>query len=491
MPNSINEIKQINIEDILPNRSQPRINFDEKKLNELADSIKKYGIIQPLVVRKLDNKYEIIAGERRLKAAYKVNLKVVPAVILEIDDKTASELAIIENLQRENLNPIELAKSYQNLTNYEPKEKISESLSKQENVIENKIKLLNLPIEIQNALQNNEISEGHAKLLLSVKDENKQKELLNRITKEKIAVSSLSEIIKNDTPIPEVNEIDINPNMQKALSGINLVDKKSETFNDTNKEIVEGKNMDNNMDKTQMINIDEIKSAAQDINKEEPTADLNNLLKIEKGYEPVKPVEEKPKFSFAGKFFPSLEDESANMDIGSNFTNNANNVEISFPNIGENSNETINPINEEQPIPQNTVTSQATLTKDENVVMPNTMEMQKEEVTSIPPYITPNIRENNQETKNPINEEQPILENVVTTEPTEINNNVNNNVEEPFINEYNEQEEQPITNNAPSLRNAINMSRDLANKLESIGFNIDLEELDLQNEYQVIIKIQK
>ena len=166
------EIVYINVYDIIPNRFQPRQRFDDNKLNELANSIRKYGIICPLILRKLDNKYEIIAGERRYKAALIVGLKTVPSIILEVSDQESAELALIENVQREDLSSIEEAKSYDNLLKNESlsKEQISQSISKNIATIETKLRLLDLSEKAKDALLHNLISEGHAKVLLKLNE---------------------------------------------------------------------------------------------------------------------------------------------------------------------------------------------------------------------------------------------------------------------------------------------------------------------------------
>lgn len=323
MPQS-NEIKQINITEIKPNRFQPRIKFDEKALQELANSIKKYGIIEPLILRKTPSGYELISGERRLKAASLVGITQVPAIIMEINDQESAELAIIENLQRQSLTPIEEAKAYQNLAENSNSEEIANLISKEEKEINNKMKLLKLSKNVQEALQNNEISEGHAKALLQLENEQEENTMLERIKKERLTVKQVQDIIKENKE--KLEEMDINPNMQKVLSGLDIVNKKSNTFDDVEPEIVEDK-----MDKTQMINIDAIKASAQDINHPEQTADINNLLKVDESMPKEEKTVEKPKFSFAGKFFTSLEDESTNMNTGSNFMEPAKNVEMPLP----------------------------------------------------------------------------------------------------------------------------------------------------------------
>ena len=207
-----NEIKQINITEIKPNRFQPRIKFDEKALQELANSIKKYGIIEPLILRKIPNGYEVIAGERRLKAASLVGLTQVPAIIMEINDQASAELAIVENLQRQSLTPIEEAKAYQNLAGNSNTKEIANLMSKEEKEINNKMKLLKLSKNVQEALQNNEISEGHAKALLQLENEQEENAMLERIKKERLTVKQVQDIIKENKE--QVEEMDINPNMQ-------------------------------------------------------------------------------------------------------------------------------------------------------------------------------------------------------------------------------------------------------------------------------------
>ena len=167
-------ILQIPIEDIIPNRFQPRLNFDEKSLQELADSIKEHGIIQPLVLRKLGDKYEIIAGERRYKAAQIAGLTTVPAVINNVDDNEAAERAIVENVQRSDLTAIEEARSYKNLLDkgYLTQEQLAKKMGLSQPAVANKLRLLNLDEEVQQALLDEQISERHARTLLSIKDKN-------------------------------------------------------------------------------------------------------------------------------------------------------------------------------------------------------------------------------------------------------------------------------------------------------------------------------
>lgn len=195
-------VMQIHIEDIIPNRFQPRLQFDEEGLKELADSIKEHGIIQPLVLRKLGNKYEIIAGERRYKAATMAGLTTVPAVIANVDDNKAAEVAIVENVQRRDLTAIEEARSYKNLLDkgYLTQEQLAKRMGLSQPAIANKLRLLNLDEEVQQALLDEKISERHARTLLSIKDKEEQKEWLHRIINERLTVRQLDLELKKSQP---------------------------------------------------------------------------------------------------------------------------------------------------------------------------------------------------------------------------------------------------------------------------------------------------
>lgn len=205
------KIYYIPIEDIIPNRFQPRLAFDEKELNELANSIIKYGVIQPIVLRNIGDKYEIIAGERRYKASCLAGLKKVPAIINNTDDNTSAEIALLENLQRKNLSVIEEAQSYKKLMDREfTQEEIASKLGVSQSSIANKMRLLNLPKDVQNALLYNKISERHARSLLSLPDADMQRNLLNKIISEKLTVKQTEEEIsailnrnKEQEPLPE------------------------------------------------------------------------------------------------------------------------------------------------------------------------------------------------------------------------------------------------------------------------------------------------
>ena len=192
---------KISISSIVPNRFQPRKSFEKEALNDLTNSIKERGIIQPLIVRKSDdqdNKFELIAGERRWQAAYQ-SLHEVPVVVIKADNLKSLELAIIENVQRKDLNSIEEAESYQNLIDnfgYD-QEKVSQFIGKSRSHISNSIRLLSLPEKIIDMIRNNKISQGHAKILVGLEN---ALLLAEKIIKKKLSVrqtESLVKILKN------------------------------------------------------------------------------------------------------------------------------------------------------------------------------------------------------------------------------------------------------------------------------------------------------
>ncbi len=189
----------ININQIDPNRKQPRTHFDEEKLEELAESIKEHGIIEPLVVKKSGNRYQIIAGERRWRAARKANLKEIPVVIGEYTDREIMEVALIENIQREDLNPIEEAKAYKSLIDEHGlrQEEVAERVSKKRVTITNSLRLLKLDERVQNMLIDGRLTGGHARALLAVEDNERQFTLAEKVAEEKLSVREVEKLIRD------------------------------------------------------------------------------------------------------------------------------------------------------------------------------------------------------------------------------------------------------------------------------------------------------
>ncbi len=193
-----NSVVEIGINDIEPGIGQPRTNFDADKINQLAESIKEHGIIQPLVVRKEGKVYRIIAGERRWRAARVAGLKKVPVIEKEASDREVMELALIENIQREDLNPVEEAQAYDRLINdYElTQEQLSKIVSKSRPLIANKLRLLDLSDEVKALVTSGELSEGHARTLLGIKDKELIKKAADDVIGGGLSVRQTEELVK-------------------------------------------------------------------------------------------------------------------------------------------------------------------------------------------------------------------------------------------------------------------------------------------------------
>ncbi len=225
----VGNIIDIPLEKIIPNKSQPRSYFGDQALSELAQSIESLGIIQPITVKKQDDKFFIISGERRFRASKIVGLKTIPAYVRLADDKELLEMALVENIQREDLNAIEVALTYQRfLEELEmTQEQLSQRIGKERSTITNAIRLLKLPPVIQDAIRNGIISAGHGRAILSLDDEKLQFELLAMIIKEKLNVRQaelLANSLKNPKRKKETQQKENIPNhykkVQKNLSDL-------------------------------------------------------------------------------------------------------------------------------------------------------------------------------------------------------------------------------------------------------------------------------
>ncbi len=188
----------VKVVDVEPNRNQPRKNFNEDSLLELADSIKQFGVIQPLIVQKKEGYYEIIAGERRWRAAKIAGIKEIPVIIKDYSDEEVVEIALIENLQREDLNPIEEAQAYRHLLQeYNLKQdEVADKVSKSRTAITNSMRLLKLSDEVQQMLIDEMITGGHARALLAIEDKEQQIKIANQIFDEKLSVRETEKLIK-------------------------------------------------------------------------------------------------------------------------------------------------------------------------------------------------------------------------------------------------------------------------------------------------------
>lgn len=196
-------LQQLDIDKIWPNRAQPREQFDQERLDELAESLKTHGVLQPVIVRPSDGgTFELIAGERRWRAAQIAGLLKIPAVIREVTDDKLLELALIENLQRADLNPIEEATAYQALINDLglSQQEAAERVGKQRATVANALRLLNLPVEVQALVQGGELTAGHAKSLAGVTDTRAQIELAKRIVAEGLSVRAVEQLVRRSEP---------------------------------------------------------------------------------------------------------------------------------------------------------------------------------------------------------------------------------------------------------------------------------------------------
>lgn len=195
---SIDQVQQIPLDNIVAKEDQPRKEFDKSSLKELAESIKVHGVIQPILVRKKEDKYEIIAGERRFRASRLVGLKEIPAIIMDADKEDAAKLALIENIQREDLNPIEEAMAYKHLLEEFrlTQEEVAKTIGKSRSYIANCLRLLNLEEKVIEYLYNGDLTTGHGKVLLAVKDKKQQLSLAEKIVTEGLNVRETEKEVK-------------------------------------------------------------------------------------------------------------------------------------------------------------------------------------------------------------------------------------------------------------------------------------------------------
>ncbi|NLJ83900.1 MAG: nucleoid occlusion protein [Halanaerobiaceae bacterium] len=191
-------IRKIPLDSISTNPFQPRINFNQEEIDELALSIKNYGVIQPIIVREKEDGYELIAGERRYRACLALGLKDIPAIVKDIDDSDMAEIALVENLQRKDLSFMEEARAYQQLIeNFSLTQKeLAERIGKSQSTVANKLRLLNLPTDVCEQLEDENITERHARALLRLKDKDSQLALIEKIKKEKLSVKETEKIIE-------------------------------------------------------------------------------------------------------------------------------------------------------------------------------------------------------------------------------------------------------------------------------------------------------
>lgn len=505
MPQIVTKVLEVNIEEVLPNRFQPRIKFNEEEMGELTKSIKEYGVIQPIVVRKVFDKYEIIAGERRYKASVLAGKKTIPVVVVDLNDKESAEIALIENVQRKDLTPIEEAISYKRILDMGyTQETLATKLGKDQSTLANKLRLLNLSDDVQNALLDGQISERHARTLLKLTDEEKQKEMLKRIIDERLTVRQTeeevkkmgdeamnSEIIFNPTNdikeevVETVQPVQSKPNSYVPNIGIWEEEKASVPIETPTTEVVtDTSDIINTWEKPQIkevsnpgfMNINKIENEAADIYVEKPLADTSTLLKEEEKIEPLPVKEEDENEIVPGKFFTLF----ANEEDESDDNNEPKELEkpIGFDMYNQ---EEITPVEtkEEEPIemPSNDgkdfmdFFNQKPIAEVSEPTIENEIKLDTTPKATIEPdFVIP-----------------------LPVEPTNTFETKEIVPEIPAVDYAIPEQEEIATPIVPttSIKKAIDIVRNCADELEALGYHLDLEEFDYENMYQVIFKIEK
>ncbi len=547
----------LNIDDILPNRFQPRIQFNEQAITELAESIKLHGVIQPIVVRKISDKYEIIAGERRFKASVMAGKTTIPAIVTTLDDKNSAEVALIENVQRQDLTPIEEAISYKKILDmgYINQEELGTKLGKKQSTIANKLRLLNLSEEVQEALMENKISERHARSLLKL-SENNQITMLNRIVNERLTVRKTDEEIAKllETSAGSQKEIEKGENMNNdILRDFNIPTEPiindevkpvqpTENINVVDQQVLseEPENLFANPVNTSVnepinpgfMDIDKIEKTAEDIHPEVKTPNVDLMAPPEpvQPIEEIKPVEEENNVPQGGKFFnmfnfnepekennfiEDVEEGQVNMDFGETFNNPFNPViepvqpvQEEVKPVQEKVEEVSNPFGEsvsffedvEEPVQQ-----MPDLMTTPEPVQPVEEIKPLEEVTPI----------NEAKPVEPIQESEPFTDTVQpfsltddgfsANEPSNSQPAINYEqpaVERPYMmnsdvsfDEEGEIEVKLPNYNEPTIKvdmkTVINTIRECASKIEKFGYEVDTDEMDLNDIYEVTFRINK
>lgn len=556
------EIKVLNIDDILPNRFQPRIQFDEKAINELAESIKIHGVIQPIVVRPVSDKYEIIAGERRYKASILAGVTTIPALIVDLDDRESAEIALIENVQRQDLTPIEEAVSYKKILDmgYLSQVELGQKLGKNQSTIANKLRLLNLEEEVQDALMENKISERHARSLLRL-DSIEQVKMLNRVIAERLTVRKLDEeiekiltrdqeeekrednmennenilnemgiptepiveepVIQNVEPVTETS-IPVEPIVANPISTEPIIEEVKEEPVTMDNISFDLPSIDEVVPATQaeeptseninpgFMDVDKIASTAENVYAPEaPLADIDKLLdtsnnpQVEEQVSPFQPVENAAIMKGeqqaeesqptnpagvpgGGKFFTMFaREEDTNPDFVKDIEGSEVNMDFKEEKVEPSFSFDAPPIN---PVPVQPV--EETPTPAEPTVDPTKVFSMAQEApaqnldntTDFTQTFRPfSLNDEDNFAAASIQPEPVQEEPVIQSQPITFDDMGEIEVKVPG------QDEQPVVD----LKTVINTIRECAAQIERFGFNIDTDEVDLPDSYQVTFKIDK
>lgn len=481
------KVIELNIEDILPNRFQPRINFNEEDLTALANSIREHGVLQPITVRPLGNKYEIIMGERRFKASKLAGQKTIPAIVKNMSDNDSAEVALVENIQRQDLTAIEEAICYKRILDagYLTQESLAIKLGKTQSTIANKLRLLSLDEEVQRALLDKKITERHARSLLKLSDKNKQRQLLKRIIEERLTVRRTDEEIDKmnretniditNNPI-ETNDIEIidfddKEEVNNPINEPKPEEKSNNNFNIPTSPILEEDNtsqqsevqysflnnpinQEQDEDKPTFINVDDIMANAKDINVEKENKDLNNIFLPPRSEtdEDNDDNEKADDILRPGQFINLFNDEEKQLE--SHETDNIN-ENFDF-------NSYFAPVFSDE--------NDNTLVEKE-VSEPTTPAVEEPQPEPVAPEEVQPVTE-------PVNEVPEVKPIDIYKGPTEEQ-----------INTMTERKPNNIV--SKDIRLVINTIRECAQRLEDAGYVVDLEEIDFEDSYQAIFKINK
>ena len=479
------EIMEISIEDIIPNRFQPRLTFDTDALNELANSIREHGIIQPLVVRRLQDKYEIIAGERRYKAASLIGMKKVPCIIMNLSDNESAEVAVIENIQRKEMTPLEEAKSFKKILDkgYLTQEELAKRMGKSQSSVANKLRLLNLDGVVQDAILEGKISERHARSLLKIDNKQEQRNILSEIINNRLTVRQTDDLIKEkygnvgDTINTNVNDNNNQFNTSSMFNNQQSVHQNGFEFRNNNVQtsnlgqnsifktpIIEEKEEPNNgytQQNTQYMSTPEVNIPMSNI-----TNDVNPQLNLmhNLGMVDTTPKEEKP--------VVTTSQPSSSLDIFK-FDNNtpipkANEVDINSiinPSVLSNNTQTMKP---NQPVQRNEVSTFNSYSSTNNGM-----------------FVDINEIKNSAEDINKKEEQTPDLSTLLST-----NNKPENkffvDLDIPTNFNLNTLDNQPY-----KVKNSVTELNKKIDELKLQGVNITKEETDLGSTYQIVIRIDK
>ena len=594
------EVLILNLDDVLPNRFQPRITFDEKAIMELTESIKEHGVIQPIVVRRVADKYEIIAGERRYKASVLAGKKSIPAILADLNDRDSAEVALIENVQRQDLTPIEEAISYKKILDmgYLNQVDLANKLGKTQSTIANKLRLLNLCDEVQEALMKEKISERHARSLLKLNKE-QQKIMLSKIISERLTVRKTDEEIEkmlnnsSDDGEEKVKENNIeenkgenkmnnnsqdtnNFNVQSSpifpgFATTNIEESQPINFNSQSKPIQPQQSFEN----TNKVQTDNIFGNFQNISNQEPiqmhdNSDIfsqvqnnqqqnnqpqnNNNSELSNIFGSIESNEKNKNFSqpevipstqneqifgsenqskpeenrFFGLFNNSNLNETTPNSSNTSLPNNevqTNNLNFNNFNIENQNNnlvtehriDTNNILNQSMNQQQNNENNYNPFTTQsfENNQIDQTMPLEsiQSEINSqierpIQPVIEPQVESKKIEPViQPAIEELNFDEEIKPVQPFTLDDNQNfNNQNSQILSQSSSPvaiitpkeipELQPIMPEQEqkkygTINDMINIIRDSIDRVESNGYIVDSDEMDLQNSYQIVITIQK